>query len=82
MAAGLPIACSNRSSLHETLGDAGLYFDPEKPMEIAAAIRKLIEDHILRAEKAEAALDRAKEFTWERCARETFDFIAKIARER
>lgn len=82
MAAGLPIACSNRSSLHETLGDAGLYFDPEKPMEIADAIRKLIEDHVLRAEKAEAAFDRAKEFTWERCARETFDFIAKIARER
>jgi glycosyltransferase involved in cell wall biosynthesis len=82
MAAGLPIACSNRGPMPEVLGDAGVYFDPEKPAEIAEAIRKLIEDPILRTEKAGAAFERAKTYTWERCARETFDFITKVARER
>jgi len=77
MAAGLPIACSNRGAMPEVLGDAGVYFDPEKPVEIAEAIRKLIEDPILRTEKAEAAYERARAFTWERCAREMLDFIAK-----
>ena len=81
MAAGLPIACSNRGPMPEVLGDAGVYFNPEKPEDIAGAIRKLIEDPILRAEKAEAAYERAKAFTWERCARETFDFIVNVARE-
>ncbi len=81
MAAGLPIACSNRGPMPEVLGDAGVYFDPEKPSEIEEAIRKLIEDPALRTEKAEAAYERAKTYTWERCARETFDFIAKVARE-
>jgi len=82
MAAGLPIACSNRGPMPEVLGDAGVYFDPEKPAEIAEALRKLIDDPTLRAEKAEAAFERAKTYTWERCAHETFDFITKVARER
>lgn len=80
MAAGLPIACSNRGPMPEVLGDAGVYFNPEKPAEIAEAIRKLIEDPILRKEKAEAAFERAKEFTWERCADETFGFLAECLR--
>jgi len=81
MAAGLPIACSNRGPMPEVLGDAGVYFDPEKPAAIAEAIRKLIEDPTLRSEKAEDAFERAKTYTWARCARETFDFIAKVAGE-
>jgi glycosyltransferase involved in cell wall biosynthesis len=81
MAAGLPIACSNRGPMPEVLGDAGVYFDPEKPAEIAEALRKLIEDPTLRAEKAGAAYKRSKTYTWERCASETFDFIAQVARE-
>ena len=80
MAAGLPIACSNRGPMPEVLGNAGVYFDPEKPAEIAEAIRKLIEDPILRTEKTEAAFERAKEFTWERCAEETFSFLAECSR--
>jgi glycosyltransferase involved in cell wall biosynthesis len=80
MAAGLPIACSNRGPMPEVLGDAGVYFDPEKPSEIEEAIRKLIEDPALRAEKAEAAFERAKAFTWKRCADETFGFLAECFR--
>jgi glycosyltransferase involved in cell wall biosynthesis len=80
MASGLPIACSNRGPMPEVLGDAGVYFDPEKPDQIAEAIRKLIEDPILRTEKAEAAFERAKEFTWERCADKTFSFLAECLR--
>lgn len=81
MSAGVPIACSNRVSMPEILGDAGIYFDPEKPTEIEVAIRKLIEDPALRADKADLAYGRARTYTWERCARDTFDFIARVARE-
>jgi glycosyltransferase involved in cell wall biosynthesis len=79
MGAGLPIACSNRSAMPETLGDAGEYFDPEQPAEIAAAIKQLIDSPSLRAEKAAAAFQRAQQFSWERCARETFSFLARVA---
>ena len=43
MASGLPIACSNLGPMPEVLGDAGLYFHPERPAEIAAALRQLFE---------------------------------------
>jgi glycosyltransferase involved in cell wall biosynthesis len=77
MAAGLPIACSNRGPMPEVLGTAGLYFDPENPAEIACAIRSLLDSTDLRAEKAEAAYRRAKAFTWQRCAEQTFQFLAQ-----
>ena len=80
MAAGLPIACSNRSSMNEVLGDTGLYFNPEKPVEIASALRKLIESIDVRKHFANAAYRRASTFSWEKCARKTFSFITSCSR--
>jgi len=78
MASGLPIASSNMSSLPEVLGDTGLYFDPLKPDSIADAIRTLLVDVELRQTLASAAFERAKTFSWERCARETFGFLREV----
>ena len=76
MAAGLPIACSNRGPMPEILGDFGVYFDPENAQEIAKSIRLLIESPELRAEKAKAAYTLAQQYSWKRCANETFAFLA------
>ena len=81
MSAGLPMACANRSAMPEILGDAGVYFDPEQPGEIASALRTLIESPALRAEKADAAFLRARAFTWERCADETFRFLSRAVKK-
>lgn len=80
MAASLPIACSSRGPMPEVLGDAGVYFDPESPESIERAIEKLAYDHDLRSNLAKKASKMAKEYSWERCARETFDFVAYVAR--
>jgi glycosyltransferase involved in cell wall biosynthesis len=82
MAAGLPIACSDRGPMPEMLGDAGIYFDPENPASIADAVRKYAVDPALRAEKAAASSAAALQFSWSRCARETFDFLTTISRDR
>lgn len=79
MASGLPIACSKRSAMPETLGDAGIYFDPEQPEDIAGALHILLESPELRERCAWASYERAKTYSWERCARETFDFIVQLA---
>lgn len=79
MASGLPIACSNRSAMPEILGDAGVYFDPERPVEIASTLGSLIENPVLREHCAWAAFQCAQAYSWERCARETFSFLAKVA---
>jgi glycosyltransferase involved in cell wall biosynthesis len=80
MAAGLPIACSLKGSMSEMLENAGLYFDPEKPDEIAERLRQLINSDELRSDLAKAAFQKAKFYSWDRCARETFSFIADIAK--
>jgi glycosyltransferase involved in cell wall biosynthesis len=79
MASALPIACSNKGSMPEVLGDAGVYFDPEDPVSIAQALRQLIASPRLRLQRACAARERARQFSWARCARETFAFLQKVA---
>jgi len=79
MAAGLPIACSNRGPMPGVLGQAGPYFDPENVNEIAAALQTLLTDHELRWQCAQMAFEQSQAYTWERCAKETFEFIVDIA---
>jgi glycosyltransferase involved in cell wall biosynthesis len=79
MAAGLPIASSDRGPMPEVLGDAGVYFDPEDARDIARALSELIESPVLRAKKAEASFARAQNYSWRRCAAETFAFLADTA---
>ncbi len=44
-------------------------FDPERPDEIAAAVRRLWEDESLRRALVEGGRDRLKLFSWSRTAR-------------
>jgi len=81
MASGLPIACSNRGPMPEVLGDAGIYFDPTSSPSIAESLLSLSEDPLLRGRLASAAWQMAQAYSWERCAYETFNFIADVARK-
>jgi glycosyltransferase involved in cell wall biosynthesis len=79
MSAGLPVACSRRGPMPEMLGDAGVYFDPEDPAEICAAIAQLLRSSQLRARNAAMGFERAQQYSWKRCAAETFGFLAQCA---
>jgi hypothetical protein len=80
MSAGLPIACSQRGPMPEVLEDAGEYFDPEVPESIANALRKLIADPDLRQRLALRAKTLAARYSWERCSRETWSFLAETCK--
>jgi glycosyltransferase involved in cell wall biosynthesis len=70
MARGVPVVCSNRSSLPEVAGDAAVLVDPTDPAAIRRGIdRALADPEPLRAR----GLARAAEFTWERTAKLTAD---------
>jgi glycosyltransferase involved in cell wall biosynthesis len=71
MSRGVPVACSDRSSLPEVAGDAALLFDPESPRAIADAIERLLADEALAARLREAGRAQAARFTWEATARGT-----------
>ena len=75
MASGTPVACSNTSSLPEVAGDAALLFDPHDEASIMEALRRMLTDDGLKEDYAERGRNRAAEFSWERCARETMDVL-------
>lgn len=77
MGAGLPIASSERGPMPEILEDGGVYFDPEDASSIARAIQQIITDGALRARIARRAKALAGQYSWQRCADETFAFISK-----
>jgi glycosyltransferase involved in cell wall biosynthesis len=73
MARGVPVACSNASSLPEVAGDAALMFDPHDEAAIAAAMERLSSDSTEVERLRTRGFERAKEFTWERTARMTLE---------
>jgi glycosyltransferase involved in cell wall biosynthesis len=75
MACSAPVLSSNRGSLPEVVGDAGIYFDPFNVDEIAQAITEIIENSALRNQLSSNALIRAQGFTWERAARLTLGHL-------
>ena len=80
MAAGLPIACSDRGPMPEILEDGGVYFNPENVNSIVVAISLLLGDIDLREEKANRARSLAEKYSWERCARETWGFLGETTK--
>ncbi len=78
MARGVPVACSNASSLPEVAGDAALLFDPHDEAAIAAAIEQLLGDRDTAERLRARGLARARGFTWERSARLTLDSYARV----
>lgn len=72
MARGLPVITSNTSSLREVAEGVALLVDPEDPMEMGRAIRRLVSDSAMRAELAEKGKERAAEFPWDRTIELTF----------
>lgn len=71
MASGCPVVVSRAASLPEVCGDAALYCDPLDPHDIAAQIRRAVNDATLRAELVDRGRLHARRFTWERCAEQT-----------
>ena len=65
MACGLPVAASDRNSLPEVLGGAGLLFDPDSDEAIAASIIRLLRDAKLRADLRARGLVRARAYSWD-----------------
>jgi glycosyltransferase involved in cell wall biosynthesis len=68
MRRGVPVACSDRSSLPEVAGDAALLFDPEDERQIERALRLVLDDEATRARLAGAGPRQAAKFSWDATA--------------
>jgi glycosyltransferase involved in cell wall biosynthesis len=77
MACGTPVVCSNLSSLPEVAGDAALLFDPRDIDSMTAAIQRALGDKDLRRSMVESGFERAKAFTWTRCAQQVLAVLER-----
>lgn len=70
-----PTITSNSSSLPEICGNACLYFNPTSALDISKTIEKLISNEDLRKKLIEKGSKKIKEFSWEKCAKQTIKVI-------
>lgn len=71
MACGTPAVISNAAALIEVAGGAALVADPRSLDEISGAMKRVAGEEEVRRTLAARSLERARSFTWERCARAT-----------
>jgi len=71
MASGVPVITSNRASLPEVAGPAGITVDPEDRQALREAMLLLIEDSTEADRRIQLGLRQAAQFTWAACAKQT-----------
>lgn len=79
MACGTPVVVANTASLPEVVGDAGVYVNPYDVEDIARGIYKVLIDMQLQSNLSSKGLERAKQFTWKKTAKETFQVFEEVA---
>ena len=75
---GCPVLASRIACFVEVAGPAVLYFEPHDPEDLGGQLARLLSDSALRAGLVAAGKERERQFSWERCARETVDFYRAV----
>lgn len=81
MACGIPVVCSNTTSLPEVVADAAIMVAPADETTLVAAMERLLDDGELRARLGAAGLARSRTFSWDRTGRETLGAYQHVLRQ-
>jgi glycosyltransferase involved in cell wall biosynthesis len=82
MAFGKPVICSNVTSLPEVAGDAAIYIDPRKPLDIVHAIELITSDATAIEDLIDQGYQRLTAFRGpERMARQYLDIFLEVMRK-
>lgn len=73
MAKGTPVVSSSHACMREILEEAAFYVNAENAQEIAAGIKKVLDDNILRENLIQKGYEQIKKYSWEKMARKTKD---------
>lgn len=78
MALGMPIICSNRSSLPEILQDGGIYFNPNNDHELSNQIERYIINKKFRLKKSKKAFNLSLNFNWKNNVEQFCNLVNKL----
>ena len=76
MASAVPVLASNRASIPEVVGDAGLLLEPDDTDALCSGLERLLEDGALRERLAGYGLERASRFDWDTTVEESINAYA------
>lgn len=79
MACGTPVVVSDRSSMPEVVGDAGIKVDPFDVDRLAAAMAGILLEPEVAKWYEERGLQRVKQFSWSKCASATMNIYEEIS---
>lgn len=79
MTLGTPVICSNTSSLPEVVGNAAIQFNPNNFLELADAIREVINNNQFQQDLVTKGYQQANNFSWEKTAKKTLDAYRYIS---
>ena len=65
MQLGVPVVCSDRSSLPEVVKDAGILVDPDDFEAVTKALERVVSDEALREKLIEKGYQNIRRFSWE-----------------
>ncbi|MDZ4749330.1 MAG: glycosyltransferase family 1 protein [Saprospiraceae bacterium] len=80
MACGVPVICSNVSSLPEVASDAALLFDPHDVEQLAHHMTSLAKEDSLRHELIALGNERSKYFSWDKAALTVYEILSRFAK--
>ncbi|MFA0834453.1 MAG: glycosyltransferase family 4 protein [Methanobacterium formicicum] len=80
MACGTPVITSNTSSLPEVVGDAGVMVDPLDEEALTSSMHQILCDERKRNKLRDKSILRAKDFSWHKTAKETWEVYEKVCR--
>ena len=73
MKCGAPVIASDRGSIPEVVGDAGIVIDAEDDDALAAGVTRLLQDRLFHRELQQRGFARAEEFSWPKPADRILD---------
>ncbi len=78
MSCGTPVISSNRSSIPEIVGSAGVLVDPTNIRDLADRIIDLLKNPEERMRLSRLGLEQASRFSWIEAARQTLDVYRSV----
>lgn len=81
MGSGLPIICSDKSSMKSLLKDTGLYFDVNNTDSLIEKLILLIENEDLMKKYGRSAHQEALKYSWKETSGQTLEYLASVSKD-
>ena len=78
MSSGVPVICSNTSSLGENFESVALTFNPKDIEKLSLLILEVLINEDLYKILIKKSLKHSKNYSWEKCAKSTFEVYKKV----